>query len=167
MPAETRGDDAPARLTGGISEIGGFGTTYLVGLLGLSVVVGLALRGAPAVRQHARLAGLGLAGGRARGARRDRRLARTAGPAHPVLRRRAAPGGRARTRPGQRVRRRRAAGGRAAPGGRAAGGTPADGEPDEDRPDRRRRADEEDVPPAPADLTVQPTVPFAGPERSY
>ena len=60
VPAEARDDDAPTRLTSGISEIGGFGVAYLVGLLGLSVALALALRGAPAVRRHAALAGLGI-----------------------------------------------------------------------------------------------------------
>ncbi len=167
VPAETRGDDAPARLTSGISEIGGFGTAYLVGLLGLSVAVGLALRGAPAVRQHARLAGLGLAAG-VLGV-----LVATASSLEQLARRILFFVGE------QRLQVEHGRGLVSAfvavallaaalhLAGRAAGGTPTDGEPDEDRPERRRRADEDDVPPAPADLTVQPTVPFAGPERSY
>ncbi|MGY4897903.1 hypothetical protein ACWEEK_20280 [Micromonospora aurantiaca (nom. illeg.)] len=167
VPAETRGDDAPARLTSGISEIGGFGTAYLVGLLGLSVAVGLALRGAPAVRQHARLAGLGLAAG-VLGV-----LVATASSLEQLARRILFFVGE------QRLQVEHGRGLVSAfvavallaaalhLAGRAAGGTPTDGEPDDDRPERRRRADEDDVPPAPADLTVQPTVPFAGPERAY
>ncbi|MDM4783522.1 MULTISPECIES: hypothetical protein [unclassified Micromonospora] len=166
VPAETRGDEGPTRLTSGISEIGGFGTAYLVGLLGLSVAVGLALRGAPAVRQHARLAGLGLAAG-VLGV-----LVATATSLEQLARRILFFVGE------QRLQVEHGRGLVSAfvavallaaalhLAGRAAGGSPADGEPDDERPDRRR-ADTDDVPPAPADLTVQPTVPFAGPERSY
>ncbi|MET8305726.1 hypothetical protein [Micromonospora sp. NPDC005173] len=46
----------------GLSEVGGFGVGYLVGLLGLVCIVALALRGTAAVRPNARLAGLTLAG---------------------------------------------------------------------------------------------------------
>ncbi|MFF0152554.1 hypothetical protein [Micromonospora sp. NPDC005203] len=46
----------------GVSEVGGFGVGYLVGLLGLLCTVALALRGTAAVRPNARLAGLTLAG---------------------------------------------------------------------------------------------------------
>ncbi|MET8229153.1 hypothetical protein ABZS77_00535 [Micromonospora sp. NPDC005298] len=46
----------------GVSEIGGFGIGYLVGLLLLVCTVALALRGTAAVRQNARLAGLTLTG---------------------------------------------------------------------------------------------------------
>ncbi|MET8043217.1 hypothetical protein ABZU25_20420 [Micromonospora sp. NPDC005215] len=46
----------------GVSEVGGFGVGYLVGLLGLVCTVALALRGTAAVRPNARLAGLTLAG---------------------------------------------------------------------------------------------------------
>ncbi|MGV9763283.1 MULTISPECIES: hypothetical protein [Micromonospora] len=168
VPAETRGDDAPTRLTSGISEIGGFGTAYLVGLLGLSVAVGLALRGAPAVRQHARLAGLGLATG-VLGV-----LVATAASLEQLARRILFFVGEQRL---EVEHGRGLVSGFVAVAllaaalhlaGRAAGGAPTDGEPDDDRPDRRRRrTDEDDVPPAPADLTVQPTVPFAGPERPY
>ncbi|WP_431943609.1 hypothetical protein [Micromonospora marina] len=168
VPAENRGDDdGPTRLTSGISEIGGFGTAYLVGLLGLSVAVALALRGAPAVRQHARLAGLGLAAG-VLGV-----LVATASSLEQLARRILFFVGE------QRLQVEHGRGLVSAfvavallaaalhLAGRAAGGSPADGEPDDDRPERRHRADTDDVPPAPADLTVQPTVPFAGPERSY
>ncbi|MCZ7426645.1 hypothetical protein O7607_12955 [Micromonospora sp. WMMA1949] len=167
VPADTRGDDAPARLTSGISEIGGFGTAYLMGLLGLSVAVVLALRGAPAVRQHARLAGLGLAAG-VLGL-----LVATAASLEQLARRILFFVGE------QRLEVEHGRGLVSAflavallaaalhLAGRAAGGSPVDKEPDDDRPDRRRRVDEDDLPPAPADLTVQPTVPFAGPERSY
>ncbi|MEU1807938.1 hypothetical protein [Micromonospora aurantiaca (nom. illeg.)] len=167
VPAETRGDDAPARLTSGISEIGGLGTAYLVGLLGLSVAVGLALRGAPAVRQHARLAGLGLAAG-VLGV-----LVATAASLEQLARRilffvseqrLQVEHGRGLVSAFVAVALLAAALHLA---GRTAGGTPTDGEPDDDRPERRRRADEDDVPPAPADLTVRPTVPFAGPDRAY
>lgn len=129
--------------------------------------MGLALRGAPAVRQHARLAGLGLAAG-VLGV-----LVATASSLEQLARRILFFVGE------QRLQVEHGRGLVSAfvavallaaalhLAGRAAGGTPTDGEPDDDRPERRRRADEDDVPPAPADLTVQPTVPFAGPERSY
>ncbi|MFF5177148.1 hypothetical protein ACFY2Q_03860 [Micromonospora sp. NPDC000316] len=48
--------DVPA----GVSDIGGFGVGYLVGLLGLVCAVALALRGTAAVRPNARLMGLTL-----------------------------------------------------------------------------------------------------------
>jgi hypothetical protein len=54
--------DTAVRLPAGVSEIGGFGVGYLVGLLALACAVMLALRGTPAVRSNARLAGLTLAG---------------------------------------------------------------------------------------------------------
>ncbi|MFF0368783.1 hypothetical protein [Micromonospora sp. NPDC005087] len=46
----------------GVSEVGGLGVGYLVGLLGLVCTVALALRGTATVRPNARLAGLTLAG---------------------------------------------------------------------------------------------------------
>ncbi|SIN27075.1 hypothetical protein [Micromonospora cremea] len=46
----------------GISEVGGLGVGYLVGLLGLVCAVALALRGTAAVRPNARVAGLTLTG---------------------------------------------------------------------------------------------------------
>ncbi|MFI6241801.1 hypothetical protein ACIBEF_18180 [Micromonospora sp. NPDC050795] len=46
----------------GVSEVGGFGVGYLVGLLALVCAVALTLRGTAAVRPNARLAGLTLAG---------------------------------------------------------------------------------------------------------
>ncbi|PZF92303.1 hypothetical protein [Micromonospora deserti] len=49
------------RVPGGVSDIGGFGFAYLAGLLALVCAVALALRGTPAVRANARLAGLTLA----------------------------------------------------------------------------------------------------------
>ncbi|MEV1144054.1 hypothetical protein [Micromonospora sp. NPDC049799] len=49
------------RVPEGVSEMGGFGTGYLVGLLVLSCAVALALRGTPPVRPNARIVGLALA----------------------------------------------------------------------------------------------------------
>ncbi|MGN9812348.1 hypothetical protein ACTMSW_23705 [Micromonospora sp. BQ11] len=49
------------RVPEGVSELGGFGTGYLVGLLLLGCTVALALRGTPPVRPNARIAGLALA----------------------------------------------------------------------------------------------------------
>ncbi|MDG4806849.1 hypothetical protein O7634_08800 [Micromonospora sp. WMMD1120] len=57
-PVGTATIEVPA----GVSEIGGFGVGYLVGLLGLVCAVALALRGTAAARPNARLAGLTLAG---------------------------------------------------------------------------------------------------------
>ncbi|SBT53102.1 hypothetical protein [Micromonospora narathiwatensis] len=48
------------RVPDGVTDVGGFGVAYLVGLLGLACAVALALRGAGPVRQNARVAGLGL-----------------------------------------------------------------------------------------------------------
>ncbi|BCJ59504.1 hypothetical protein [Micromonospora endophytica] len=53
----------PVEMPSGVSEIGGLGVGYLVGILLLGVVVALALRGTPAVRANARVAGLALAVG--------------------------------------------------------------------------------------------------------
>ncbi|MFY1587796.1 hypothetical protein ACN267_25205 [Micromonospora sp. WMMD734] len=50
------------RVPGGVAEVGGFGIAYLVGLLLLGVTVALTLRGRPAVRHDARVAGLAVAG---------------------------------------------------------------------------------------------------------
>ncbi|WP_442930598.1 hypothetical protein [Micromonospora sp. NBC_00421] len=50
------------RVPGGVAEVGGFGIAYLVGLLLLSVAVAMALRGRPATRHDARVAGLAMAG---------------------------------------------------------------------------------------------------------
>ncbi|MGC4744865.1 hypothetical protein ACLQ28_04260 [Micromonospora sp. DT201] len=46
----------------GVSDVGGFGVGYLVGLLGFVCIVALALRGTAVVRPNARLVGLTLAG---------------------------------------------------------------------------------------------------------
>ncbi|MGY0008141.1 hypothetical protein, partial [Micromonospora sp. I033] len=61
VPNDDQEATTPIRLPSGVAEVGGFGVAYLVGLLGMAAAVALALRGAPAVRQHARLAGLGIA----------------------------------------------------------------------------------------------------------
>ncbi|MCT2276066.1 hypothetical protein [Micromonospora chalcea] len=170
VPAEARDDDAPTRLTSGISEIGGFGVAYLVGLLGLSVALALALRGAPAVRRHAALAGLGLSAGMLG------LLVATAASLEQLARRILffvgdqrldVEHGRGLVTGFLAVALLAAALHLA---GRGAGDAPADEEPDDDRPDDRPawrgRTATDDLPPAPADLTVQPTVPFADPDRS-
>ncbi|MFG1886352.1 hypothetical protein ACGFIR_00555 [Micromonospora sp. NPDC049051] len=54
--------NTPLRVPGGVSDIGGFGVGYLVGLFALVCAVVLALRGTRPVRSNARLAGLALAG---------------------------------------------------------------------------------------------------------
>ncbi|WP_229399148.1 hypothetical protein [Micromonospora okii] len=48
------------RVPGGVSDVGGLGVGYLVGLFALVVAVALALRGSAAVRRDARVAGLAL-----------------------------------------------------------------------------------------------------------
>ncbi|MCI4063330.1 hypothetical protein MRQ36_12390 [Micromonospora sp. R77] len=53
--------NTPIRVPAGVSDVAGFGVGYLVGLLGLAVAVALALSGTAAVRRNARVAGLGLA----------------------------------------------------------------------------------------------------------
>lgn len=54
--------NAAFEVPAGVSEVGGFGVGYLVGLLALVCAVALTLRGTAAVRPNARLAGLTLAG---------------------------------------------------------------------------------------------------------
>ncbi|MCZ7377760.1 hypothetical protein [Micromonospora sp. WMMC250] len=54
--------NATMTVPAGVSEVGGFGVGYLIGLLVLVCTVALALRGTAAVRSNARLAGLTLAG---------------------------------------------------------------------------------------------------------
>jgi hypothetical protein len=51
----------PLRVPVGVSDFGGFGTGYVVGLCGLVAAVALALRGTVAARRNARVAGLALA----------------------------------------------------------------------------------------------------------
>ncbi|MCM0676474.1 hypothetical protein NCC78_17535 [Micromonospora phytophila] len=53
--------ETAVRVPGGVSDIGGLGVGYLVGLLALVCTVALALRGTAAVRRDARVAGLALA----------------------------------------------------------------------------------------------------------
>ena len=170
------------RVPGGVAEVGGFGVAYLVGLLGLAVAVALALRGTPAVRHNARVAGTGLGAAVlallvAAAASLDRTAQRSifyspeegfqvdygrglvcafvaavllTAALH--LSDRARPG---RTYPA-------AADTDTDPAG---ADTEVDPAPAGRVPERRRRrADPDGLPPAPADLTVQPTVPFARPE---
>ncbi|MET8910282.1 hypothetical protein [Micromonospora sp. NPDC004551] len=169
-------DDGPdgnttIRLPSGVAEVGGFGVAYLVGLLGLAVAVALALRGAPAIRQHARLAGLGLAAALlavlAAAAFSLQELARrafffpteqrfqvehgrglvTAFLAVVLVAAALHLSGRAGAGPADRPDE---------PGAEPAAGTPSGR--------GRRRAADDELPPAPADLSVQPTTPFARPE---
>ncbi|MGC4806525.1 hypothetical protein [Micromonospora sp. DT233] len=51
------------RVPAGVTDIGGLGVGYLVGLLALAATLALALRGTPAVRRDARTAGLAVAVG--------------------------------------------------------------------------------------------------------
>ncbi|MEU8295764.1 hypothetical protein AB0C04_00550 [Micromonospora sp. NPDC048909] len=50
------------RVPAGVSDVAGFGVAYLVGLLALACAVAVVLWGTPAVRANTRLAGLALAG---------------------------------------------------------------------------------------------------------
>ncbi|MGC4894218.1 hypothetical protein [Micromonospora sp. DT31] len=169
VPENPSDGDAPSRLTNGVSEIGGFGAAYLVGLLGLAAVLALALRGAPGVRRHARLAGLGLVVGL------FGVLGATASALEQIARRILyfladqpieAEHGRGLVTGFLTVALLAAALHLAGRDAEPSDGRPTDGEPADDRPARRLRAADDDLPPAPADLTVQPTVPFAGPERT-
>ena len=166
------------QVPGGVAGVGGFGVAYLVGLLGLAGAVALALRGTPGVRHNARVAGLALAaavlavltaaafslddsGQRGlfypfqEGFRVDHgRGLVTAFLAALLLAAALHLSGRV-------------------PAERAAGRStePEDGAEPEDSlvtSGRRRRRERfvDDRPPAPTDLTVEPTVPFARPESS-
>ncbi|MGK5737776.1 hypothetical protein [Micromonospora sp. URMC 103] len=152
------------RVPSGVSEIGGFGVGYLVGLVVLACGVALALRGTTAVRHDARVAGLAVAGVL---------VALLTATALEL------------DDPGQRgLFYAPEAGFRVEYGrglvmafvaclllGAALWLAPNAGALDGDAPAgpvfrrrRRPRQEPEDVPPAPADLTVQPTVPFAHPQ---
>ncbi|MFG1760709.1 hypothetical protein [Micromonospora echinofusca] len=167
--------NTPLRVPGGVSDIGGFGVGYLVGLFALVCAVVLALRGTGAVRPNARLAGLALAVALlgllvAAAASLDEAAQRVFFYS---------------TDDGFQVEYGRglvtafvacalfaaalklAPAGAAPPAGKADEGRAAD---DADDPEpvgwRRRRARDvaDDGPPAPADLTVGPAIPFARPE---
>lgn len=156
--------DVSVQVPGGVAEVGGFGIAYLVGLLLLAAATALALRGGPAVRREARVAGLAVAGAV---------LALLTATAFSLD----TSGQRAllySSEDGFRVDHGRGlvmafvatvlvgaalhlAGRQAAPD---LPETDADGE--EESADRRRPGPAaDDRPPAPADLTVTPTVPFA------
>ncbi|MBB5829893.1 hypothetical protein [Micromonospora carbonacea] len=147
------------RVPGGVSDVGGFGLGYLVGLFALVTAAALALRGSAAVRHDARVAGLALStaligvlvaaslslddSGRQAlyssedGFQVEYGRGLVAAFAACVL--------------------------LAAAlylAGRADAGPPAEGAPRAERP----TAEETDALPGPVDLTVQPTAPFARPE---
>ncbi|NES29788.1 hypothetical protein GCE86_25215 [Micromonospora terminaliae] len=174
VPNDGPDGNTSVRLPSGVAEVGGFGVAYLVGLLGLAVAVALALRGAPPVRQHARLAGLGLAAAL---------LALLAAAAYsldelgrrafflPTEQRFQVEHGRGLVTAFLAVVLLAAAlhlSGRAGaePAGRAdePAAEPEAGASDGWSGRGRRRAAEDELPPAPADLSVQPTTPFARPE---
>ncbi|SIQ53913.1 hypothetical protein [Micromonospora avicenniae] len=56
------GREGSLEVPAGVADVNGFGVGYLVGLLGLVCAVALALRGTPTVRPNARVLGLALAG---------------------------------------------------------------------------------------------------------
>ncbi|WP_410810681.1 hypothetical protein [Micromonospora sp. 067-2] len=62
LPNEGPEGNSTIEVPAGLSEVGGLGLGYLIGLLGLVCAVALALRGTAGVRANARLAGLTLAG---------------------------------------------------------------------------------------------------------
>ncbi|WP_320068952.1 hypothetical protein [Micromonospora sp. RTGN7] len=173
------------RVPGGVADIGGFGVGYLVGLLALCMVLGLALGGTATVRHNARVAGLALAvtllGVLAATAfSLDDSGQRTffyspedgfkveygrglvmAFVACALLA--------AALHLGGRVDAWRPEPGTSGPAGTASDGTgPAAPEPEPDRWGWRgatsRPGGDGDLPPAPTDLTVRSTVPFARPE---
>ncbi|MGC4850720.1 hypothetical protein ACLQ3F_26115 [Micromonospora sp. DT15] len=158
----------------GVSEVGGFGVGYLVGLIALVCAVALTLRGTAAVRPNARLAGLTLAA-----ALLVLLVAATAGLDNPGQRNFFYS-----LEDGFRIEYGRglvmafvacvlfAAALRLTPAAPPAvfGGTPDDddrpGDAPAPRPWRRRRGPDpiEDGLPSPADLTVTPAAPFARPD---
>jgi hypothetical protein len=56
------GTEPPRSVDSGLTELGSWGAAYLLGVLGVAACAALVLFGAPAVRRHARLAGLGVSG---------------------------------------------------------------------------------------------------------
>ncbi|NES16375.1 MULTISPECIES: hypothetical protein [Micromonospora] len=162
--------NTPIRVPVGVADVGGFGVGYLVGLLGLAVAVALALRGTAAARQNARVAGLGLAAAvlallTAAAFSLDDSGRRTLFYS---------------SEDGFRVDYGRGlvsafaavallAGACYLSGRAVQPAAEPDGEPgtaESGRPaPSRRRSREDELPPAPADLTVTPTVPFARPDQ--
>ncbi|OKI57941.1 hypothetical protein [Micromonospora sp. CB01531] len=161
------------RVPGGVGDVGGFGVGYLVGLLGLAGAVALALRGTGAARQNARVAGLGLAAAvfallTAAAVTLDDSGQRTLFYS---------------PEDGFRVDYGRGLvtafvatvlfaaalhlSGRAMAAMPAGEDVPGAGSPPADRDRRGRRRSADDELPAPADLTVQPTTPFARPELPH
>ncbi|MFC8845648.1 MULTISPECIES: hypothetical protein [unclassified Micromonospora] len=147
------------RVPGGVSDVGGFGLGYLVGLFALVAAAALALRGSTAVRHDARVAGLALS------AALVGVLVATSFSLDDSGRR-----GLYSSEDGFQVEYGRGLVAAFAAcvllavalhlAGRADAERPDESAPGEEHPP----AEETDLPPAPADLTVQPTVPFARPE---
>lgn len=61
VPSDSANGPGSLRIPGGVGDVGAFGVAYLVGVLLLAVAVALALRGSPAVRPDAGRAGLAVA----------------------------------------------------------------------------------------------------------
>jgi hypothetical protein len=157
------------RVPRGVAEIGGFGVSYLVGLLALAGAVALALRGTAGVRQNARVAGLGLAAA-VLAALTAAAFSLNDSDERALL---------YSSTDGFRVEYGRGLvsafvatvllaaalylSGRAAGPRRKPDSEPSAAESDPLVP-RRRRSREEELPPAPADLTVEPTMPFTHPD---
>ncbi|MFG1949581.1 hypothetical protein [Micromonospora sp. NPDC048830] len=176
------------RVPAGVSDIGGFGTGYLFGLFGLVAAVALALHGTAGARRNARVAGLALA------AAGLGLLAAMTFALDEVGRRMlfytSEDGFKVEYGRGLEMAfaacallavALHLAGRLDAPGDAAArGDAPGEAGPEEDDASadgsgpgrawswrgaaRRPSSRADDLPPAPADLTVQPTVPFARPE---
>ncbi|MEV4810176.1 hypothetical protein [Micromonospora avicenniae] len=158
------GREGSLEVPAGVADVNGFGVGYLVGLLGLVCAVALALRGTPAVRPNARVLGLALAGALLV------LLTVTASELDDSTRRLFySPEEGFRIEYGRGLAMAFAA---CVLLGVALQLAPNAAPLDEDAPAgavfrRRRRSardEPDDVPPAPADLTVQPAVPFARPE---
>jgi hypothetical protein len=60
--ADIAGPGSPQEVSAGLSDLGSWGTGYLMAGFALAACVALVLFGAPAVRRHARVAGLGVGG---------------------------------------------------------------------------------------------------------
>ena len=169
IPNEGPEGNTTIRVPRGVADVGGFGIAYLVGLLGLACAVALALRGTGPVRQNARVAGLGLAAAMLTVLTATALSLDDSGLRiffYP-------PGNGFRIDHGRGLVTAFVATVLLAAAlylsGRASGAQPVpDGEAATASPDRGRagwgRTDEDDRPPAPADLTVEPTMPFARPE---
>jgi hypothetical protein len=169
MTVPNEGPEGTAvRVPLGVGEIGGFGVGYLVGLLGLAGAVALAVRGTTTVRPNARVLGLGLAAASlallvaaafSLGDSAQRSFYATADGFRVEYGRGLVSAFVAILLLAAAVQR----SGRQGERESDPDGEPTTAENGQSVPARRRSRDE-DLPPAPADLTVEPTAPFARPD---